>query len=366
MTVPFNNLQEISEGTQAVLVEKISDVIASGVYINGPKTSEFQSEFGHFTRLPHVIPVGNGTDAIEIALRALEVSAGDTVYTVANAGGYSTAAIRQVGATPKYIDVSPRDLEICPDSLAEALRAAEEKPRAVVVTHLYGVAAPIHEIVEICGLYGIPVLEDCAQAIGVRSRGQHVGTFGDVATFSFYPTKNLGGVGDAGAVATKDSRLADKISRAAQYGWSSKYTVDEPFGRNSRMDEIQATVLLERLKTIDDDNRDRVSIYRELSSCNPSLDFVHRDVDGFNAHLAVVRVSNRGAIMQRLAEFGIETVIHYPIPDHMQAAYLYHGPPLHATEANAKRILSLPCHPRLSRLDIDVLLEALRTVTGDQ
>ena len=357
--VPFNRLQEPSRAERARLLGEISDVIASGIYINGPKTERFLSEFGSYVGSPHVVPVGNGTDALEVALRALGVSAGETVYTVANAGGYSTTAIRQLGAHPTFIDVSPDDLQICPESLAQTLQATSKKPSALVVTHLFGAMAPVQEVVKICEPFGIPVVEDCAQAIGVRSQGRHVGTFGKVATFSFYPTKNLGGVGDAGAIGTDDPLLAEKISSLAQYGWTAKYTVEEPLGRNSRMDEVQAAVLLGRLERIDESNRERLSIYRELSSANLSIDFVHRDSPNFNAHLAVLRVQNRVAAEEYFAQCGIETVVHYPIPDHKQRAYEYIGEPLSVTEESSTKVLSIPCHPRLSRKQVDGLLDAL-------
>jgi len=357
--VPFNRLQEPSRAERARLLGEISDVIASGIYINGPKTERFLREFGSYVGSAHVIPVGNGTDALEIALRALGVSAGETVYTVANAGGYSTTAIRQLGAHPTFIDVSPDDLQICPESLAQTLQATSKKPSALVVTHLFGAMAPIQDVVKICEPFGIPVVEDCAQAIGVRSQGRHVGTFGKVATFSFYPTKNLGGVGDAGAISTDDPLLAQKISSLAQYGWAAKYTVEEPLGRNSRMDEVQAAVLLRRLELIDESNRERLSIYRELSSANLSIDFVHRDNPNFNAHLAVLRVQNRVAAEEYFSQCGIETVVHYPIPDHKQKAYEYIGEPLSVTEEISTKVLSIPCHPRLSRKQVDRLLDAL-------
>ena len=358
--VPFNNLREQSLEFSSRLLHEIAAILESGVFINGEKTRDFTSQLASFTEIPFLIPVGNGTDALEIALRSLGIGRDDRVVTVANAGGYGTAAIRQVGAEPTYVDVDDNDLQLSPLALLELLDSDMPKPKAVIVTHLFGAIGQVEEIVRICEENAIPVIEDCAQAMGTSSHGRHAGSFGTVATFSFYPTKNLGGVGDAGAIATHDETVARKAKSLAQYGWEAKYSVSAPFGRNSRIDEIQAAALSLRLTELVQANNARKLVYERLESSAPLIDFVHRRHPNFNAHLAVIRTTNRSSVQDHFQRRKIETLVHYPVPDHWQSAYPPSGVRLPITEKNSLQILSIPCHPRLDESQIEAITEALQ------
>jgi dTDP-4-amino-4,6-dideoxygalactose transaminase len=357
--VPFNDVtvrspaerREISRAFEAVLVE--------GQYFFGEQSNRLELEFAEFVGSEYVIPVGNGTDALEISLRAVGVSKGDVVICVANAGGYSSVAINLVGGVPVYVDVNHDDLQMNPEALESAIARCGSKPKALVITHLYGAVGQVEKIVEICRAHNIAVVEDCAQAIGVRKDGKHAGTFGDVGTFSFYPTKNLGGVGDSGAVVTSSSTLAKKVRALAQYGWTKKYTSSVPFGRNSRMDEIQAAVLRIRLRKIDRENTSRLKIFRRYLGVSNRLDFVHRDHPDFNSHLAVLRVNFRPEVKNRLLALGVETAVHYPLLDSQQDVFGGKSMGTAVAMNNSPRIISIPCHPGLSAGQVDLVCEGL-------
>jgi len=364
MRVPFNSLlprsgPELDETASAVLA-----VIESGQFFFGVETRSFEAEFAAYLGAETAVSVGNGTDALEIALRALDVGPNDLVICVANAGGYSSIAIRQVGANPVYVDVDPDSLQMLPKSLEDGISSAQSKPKAVIVTHLYGAVGDIEAIVAICDKHEIPLVEDCAQAIGVAKNGIYAGNFGTLATFSFYPTKNLGGVGDAGAVVTNNAALAEGVRALAQYGWSEKYVVTEPNGRNSRMDEVQAAVLRIRLRNIDSLNSRRLEIYRMYLRGAQELDFVHRDHTSFNAHLAVIRVRDRKAVADIFKRNGVQTAVHYPVLDSAQEGFPGRSGGLKNSEAGSHSVISVPCHPGLTSSQIGLVGSTLRKVAS--
>lgn len=337
-------------------------VVAGGWYILGPAVRSFEAEFAGYCGVGHAIGVGNGTDALEIALRGLEVGPGDRVATVANAGGYATTAILATGAEPLYVDVEPGTMVMD----ARALAAAVPRPRAVVVTHLYGRMADMPAILAAAG--GAPVIEDCAQAHGARLGGRHAGSWGSVGCFSFYPTKNLGALGDGGAVTTNDTELARRMRALRQYGWAAKYRAEFP-GRNSRLDEIQAAVLRVKLPYLDRWNERRLGIaalYRNLLAGLP-LEPPSADGPEYVAHLYVIRTPAREALREKLAGTGIGTDVHYPVPDHRQEAA--RGKPwaevcLPVTERCAAEVLTLPCFPELSEEEVRRVAEAVRVNMG--
>jgi len=337
----------------------IENVLNSHWYILGQEVNKFEEEFSNFVGVAHCISVANGSDALELALRGLGVQPKDRVVAVANAGFYGSTAIHAVGATPLYVEIDPVSLTLCPKSLSEII---DSKPSVIIVTHLYGQLADIEEIVKIASAAGIPVLEDCAQSHGARRNGKQAGSFGTVACFSFYPTKNLGALGDGGAVVTNDSDLAAKIKQLRQYGWSQKYQVAIPGGRNSRLDEMQAAILRVKLPHLDGWNAQRRSIAKRYNDAFSGFDLqlpssVSEDYVG---HLYVVRVKNRTAFAAALKEQQINTDIHYPIADHNQPAYVVTGlTSLEETERACETVISLPCFPGLTDEEVERVINAV-------
>jgi aminotransferase EvaB len=298
---------EVAPALTQALQEAADRVIASTRYVLGPEVEGFEREFASFCGSAHCVSVANGTDAIELALRAMGVTRGDRVVTVANAGYYAATALRAIGAEPFYVDVGD-DLLMSTAGLEEALAGA----RAVVVTHLYGQMALVGDIVERARLVNVPVIEDCAQAHGAVRAGKCAGTFGALGCYSFYPTKNLGALGDGGAVITSDANLASRVRSLRQYGWSSRYCVDRAGGRNSRLDEMQAAFLRVKLPNLPAWNAARVAIARRY--CD-GLRGLPLRVPGWRngeyvAHLFVISCADRGPLRARLAAAGICTEIH--------------------------------------------------------
>ena len=355
MTIPFNDLQRSSSRDLKLKEEAIGQVIRSGVFFFGPETEAFERELGEFLGTQNVALVGNGTDALEIALLALGVGPGDRVLTVPNAGGYATTAILKCGAQVGYVDISALTLQMDPQSLAAALDRPGQKPKALILTHLYGYMAPSEEIVSICRDHGVLVLEDCAQGIGLRLAGTHVGNFGDIGTLSFYPTKNLGGAGDSGAIFSAHSEYTQRARQFAQYGWGEKYHNDVVMGRNSRIDEIQSAILRLNLRHLEADNTRRRQIVSHLAAELGHLVFPHNDGRAYNGHLTVVLHQERDHLKNFLRARGIESAIHYPVPDHRQLAWSAPEVNLPVTESQTEKILSLPVFPQLSDGEVEYL-----------
>ncbi|WP_460145098.1 DegT/DnrJ/EryC1/StrS family aminotransferase [Pseudomonas sp. S2_A02] len=328
-------------------------------YIMGEEVKAFEREFADYVGTEHCISVANGSDALEIALLGLGVGPGDRVVTVANAGFYSSTAIRAVGAEPVYVDVDDTSLTMCPVSLKMAL----SKPaKVVIVTHLYGQMADIETLAAISRSTGAAVLEDCAQSHGARSAKRQCGSFGDLACFSFYPTKNLGALGDGGAIVTSSSDIAKRLLSLRQYGWSTKYHVTVPLGRNSRLDEMQAAILRVKLPLLDQWNSERRSIASQYCAAFAKLPvkLPASLSDDFVAHLFVLRVEDRDAFTSYLKEHGVSTDVHYPVPDHRQTAYILNETfNLPVTELASSKLVSLPCFPGLTSQQIDRVIEVV-------
>lgn len=341
------------------LREAADRVIASNWYVLGREVESFEREFAAYCGSAHCVGVANGTDALELALRAIGVGRGDRVLTTANAGGYTATALRAIGAEPAYVDVGDHLL-----MTATELGPQLEDARAVVVTHLYGHMAPIDAIVEVARAANVPVIEDCAQAHGAVRNGKSAGTFGAMGCFSFYPTKNLGAIGDGGAVVTSDAGLATTLRALRQYGWGTKYRIDRGGGRNSRLDEIQAAFLRVKLPYLQRWNAARVEIARRYYEGLQGLPLqvpVWRAGE-YVAHLFVVRCTARDALRAHLAAAGIGTEIHYPIPDYAQPIErrLEH-PHLPRTEAASREVLTLPCYPGMPSAETDRVIAAIRS-----
>lgn len=335
-------------------------VVDSHWYVLGSQVTAFEEEFAAYVGVSNCISVANGSDALELALKGLNIGTGSRVVAVANAGFYGSTAIHAVGAEPVYADVDPATLTLCPKSLASVI--AESNPSVIIVTHLYGQLANIEEIVQIASSAGIPVLEDCAQSHGARRGAKQAGSFGTIACFSFYPTKNLGALGDGGAVVTNDDALAARIRQLRQYGWDQKYRVAIPGGRNSRLDEMQAAILRVKLPHLDSWNEQRRSIAQRYSAAFAGLDMrLPCSVsDDYVAHLYVVRVKDRSAFAAALKAQSVSTDIHYPIPDHKQPAYSNAASvALKVTEQACDSVISLPCFPGLSDEEVSRVIAAV-------
>ncbi len=343
--------------------EAVERVINSQWFILGAEVEAFEREFAAYCGVSACVSVANGTDALELALRACGVGAGDRVALVANAGYYGSIATNLVGAVPLYIDIDEATMTMEPAQLARAL---ESRPKAVIVTHLYGRLANIEALCALAERAGVPLIEDCAQAHGAMHGGRKAGSFGTLGCFSFYPTKNLGALGDGGAVVTNDGALSARLRQLRQYGWKSKYHVDLPGGRNSRLDEMQAAILRVRLTRLDEWNASRREIARRYSAAFATLPLAApAPVDEtYVAHLYVVRSSERDALRAHLATRGVASDIHYPVADHHQAVSgdTANGESaLPVTDRACRSVLSLPCFPGLSAEEVD---EAIASVAS--
>ncbi|EZP54001.1 DegT/DnrJ/EryC1/StrS family aminotransferase [Delftia sp. RIT313] len=357
----INNLSEKINAYEAKIKAATSRVIDSGWLVLGPEVKRFENLFAEYLGAQYCVSLANGTDAIELSLRALGVESGDIVATVANAGMYTTTALLAIGAIPFFIDV---DLTTRNTTLKEVQRALDAGVKAVVVTHLYGRATPeIKEIAQQCALHGVPLLEDCAQSHGASIGDQRTGTFGDASSFSFYPTKNLGALGDGGAVVTNRNDIAEKVARLRQYGWSSKYCVEYGGARNSRLDEIQAAILAVFLPDLDAANERRRHIAKRYS-----LEIKHTEITlppigsaDYVAHLYVIQSSKRNLLQAYLKGFGISSDIHYPIPDYRQPLFKdkFAEIGLKNTERLCSEILTLPCYPEMNDSLVDQVISAV-------
>jgi aminotransferase EvaB len=293
-------------------------------------------------------------------LRALGITSGDKVITVANAGAYSTTAILAVGATPLYVEIDADTLLLSVNHLRGLISA---ETRAIVVTHLYGQVAPVDVVLTAAAEYGIPIIEDCAQAHGALFNGRRVGSWGALGCFSFYPTKNLGSLGDGGAVTTNDDELAKRVQMLRQYGWLSKYKIALPGGRNSRLDELQAAILRVKLPYLDNWNQRRYEISQlYVVGIRHSLVTLPRIAAGsFVGHLFVVRSPRRDELRVHLKQNQIMSEVHYPIPDYRQPALatLFPSISLPATERTCGEILTLPCFPEMSDAEVQSVIDAV-------
>ena len=362
MRIPINDLRRVDTALAAEMYEAVQQVLHRGWFVLGPELEAFEAEFAAYCGVPHAIGVANCTDALELALRALEVGPGREVATVANAGMYGTTAILRAGAVPLYIDVDECNLSMSPEALNAAISS---KTAAVVATHLYGRMARIEELLAIAGRAGIPVVEDCAHSVGARKDGRQCGSWGALGCFSFYPTKNLGAMGDAGAVVASDAVLARKVRALRQYGWTSKYHSTLSGGRNSRMDEIQAAVLRVKLPHLNAWNVRRREIAARysagLAGCDLILPLAGAESNDVS-HLYVIRSRRRDQLRESLCTNGIGTDIHYPIPDHLQPSMRgvpFRQTPLTVTEQSAREILTLPCFPELTAGELDEVIRAV-------
>ena len=349
---------------KAAIDAAIQHVLESGWYILGKEVEAFELAFAGYIGASHAIGVGNGTDALELALRACGVGPGDLVFTVSLTAVATVAAIELVGATPVLVDIDPVTYTMDPNCLENALaHPPTGKPKAVIPVHLYGQPADMPAIQELSRRYGLYLIEDCAQCHGARLAGRMTGTWGDIATFSFYPTKNLGALGDGGMVVTSNSELAERTHSLRQYGWQQRYISEIP-GCNSRLDELQAAILRVKLGYLEAENTRRITLAARytMALTNSSLTLPACRAGARHVyHQYVVRSPRRAALQAYLRSQGIGTLVHYPSAVHQQPAYQSRislaGSLLHS-ERTAAEVLSLPIYPELTDSQVDSVAEA--------
>lgn len=350
MKIPFLDLRAAYRELKPEIDAAVSRVLDSGWYILGPEVEAFEAEWAAYCEAKRAVGLANGLDALTLALRALGVGPGDEVIVPSNTYIATWLAVSAVGATPVPVEPDPATHNIDPARIEAAITP---RTRVLLPVHLYGQPADMDRVLEIARAHGLAVVEDAAQAHGARYKGRRIGAHGDIVCWSFYPGKNLGALGDAGAVTTDNADLADRIAMLRNYGSRQKY-VNEEQGVNSRLDPVQAAVLRVKLKVLDDwteRRREIAAAYaRGLADSGLTLPHVPDWADPA-WHLYVVRSPARGTLQQRLAGAGVGTLIHYPIPPHMQTAYATLGlapEALPIARTLADEVLSLPMGPHLS------------------
>ena len=359
--IPCANPLAQYEAHRGEIDAAIQRVLAGGRYILGTEVQSFEAEFAAYLGVRFAIGVGSGTEALHVALRACGIGSRDEVITVSHTAVATVAAIELCGATPVLVDIEPNYYTMNPEKLEAAIGP---KTKAIVPVHLYGQPVDLNPILEVARRQGIRVIEDCAQAHGATYKGRRVGSFGDLGCFSFYPTKNLGAMGDGGIIVTADPVLAERVRLLREYGWAERYVSRLP-GLNSRLDEVQAAILRVKLGHLDADNARRArlaALYGEglsetglgLPMCRPGVTHVY--------HLYVVRANRRDALQGFLASRQIGALIHYPVPVHMQPAYrdrLRGADRLPESERAAREVLSLPIYAEMLEDDVQAVVKAV-------
>ena len=338
-------------------------VLESGWYILGEEVKAFEEEFANYIGVSYGVGVGSGTEAIHLALVACGIGPGDEVITVSHTATATVAAIELSGATPVFVDIEPDFYTIDPAKLDAAITP---RTKAIIPVHIYGLPADMDPILEVAEKHNLRLIEDSAQAHGATYRGKRVGSLGDVGCFSFYPTKNLGAIGDGGMLVTNNIELGQKARLLREYGWTERQ-VSQFAGWNTRLDEVQAAILRVKLKHLDEDNSKRMrlaEIYNEelsLSTTNLILP-KQRENSTHVYHLYVIRSAKRDELLSLLRKKGIGALIHYPVPVHLQPAYnsLQGHDKLPETEHIAKEIISLPIYPELSEYDLQTVVKAVK------
>jgi dTDP-4-amino-4,6-dideoxygalactose transaminase len=367
LTIPQTDPRAGYIAQRAEIDAAIARVLEGGAYILGREVEAFERRFADFIGVPHSVGVASGTDAIELALRACGIGSGDLVFTVSHTAVATVAAIERAGATPVLIDVEPGTYTMAPRELVRALENPPPgRPAAVLPVHIYGQPAELSGLAEIARAHGLRLIEDCAQSHGALYRGKPTGSFGDLGCFSFYPTKNLGAVGDGGMVVTGDPTLATALQELREYGWRDRF-ISLRSGINSRLDAIQAAVLGVKLCSLAAGNACRQAIAARYDAGLAGLPValpVRRPDATHVFHQYVIRAAERDELRSQLRIAGIATGIHYPLPVHQQPAYLgrlARGPSgLGVTERAAPQILSLPIYPQLSTGAADKVVAELR------
>jgi dTDP-4-amino-4,6-dideoxygalactose transaminase len=365
--VPFLDLQSIQLEHRDQLAAAFERVLHSGWYVLGDEVKRFEQEYAAYCGARFAVGVANGLDALSLVLRALDIGPGDEVIVPSNTYIATWLAVSHVGAMPVPVEPDPRTFNLDPARIAAAITS---RTRAVLPVHLYGQPADMKAILDIAQRHRLHVLEDGAQAHGARLHGKRLGAHGDAVAWSFYPGKNLGALGDGGAVTTNDEALAERLRELRNYGSKVKYHNDV-IGYNSRLDELQAAFLRAKLPHLDPANRRRTKIAQRYLNGLAGLDLVLPVVADFTEpawHLFVVRHRRREALAQRLRELGVATMIHYPVAPHRQPAYAALGMAqgcLPISEALHAQVLSLPIGPTQSDAATDQVIAALHQAVAE-
>lgn len=367
--IAFLDLGAATRELKAEIDAAVARVVTSGWYVGGPEVAAFEAEWAHFCGAKHGVGVGNGLDALHLALKAVGVGPGDEVIVASNGYIATQLAVTMAGATPVPVEPDSATHNLDPARIEAAITP---RTKAIMPTHLYGQPADLDPMLEIAKRHGLKLIDDAAQAHGAKYRGRRIGRHGanghtaSITCWSFYPSKNLGALGDGGAVTTDDPELAEKIRRLGNYGSSIRY-VNQELGVNSRLDPIHAAVLRVKLATLDQWNHRRRAIAALYSAALADCDGLTVPyVPGWAEpawHLYVVQCEDRDRLAARLAEAGVQTLIHYPIPPHRQQAYADMGlaeGSLPIAERLATRVLSLPIGPHLGQDDAERVAEAVR------
>ncbi|MEK6477043.1 DegT/DnrJ/EryC1/StrS family aminotransferase [Catalinimonas sp. 4WD22] len=366
MKIPFLDLYRQQKWSLSAAQHLLSEVMLKDNLLGGKAVSDFEEKFAAYLNLSHVIACANCTDALEICLRALEIGEGDEVIVPANGWMSAAEAACLVGAKPVFVDNHPDSYTIDPDKIEAKITS---KTRAIIPIHLYGYPADMPAICAIAKKHQLKVIEDCAQAHGACIQGKKAGSWGDMAAFSFYPTKNLGAIGDAGAIATQDDARAEVCRQIASHGQIEK-NKHIRMGRNSRMDSFQAAVLVHKLQFLDEWNERRHALARKYNEALKDLPIqlpAEQHADFYHVyHLYVIQLERRDWLQQQLAEMGIGTSIHYPeaVAD-MQVFSKYHGDDTPIASQQADQLLSLPLYPELRDEEQAYVIECLYQLLKD-
>ncbi len=368
--VPFLNLPDLHKPLKEEILALWSSALDTAGFIGGPQVAAFEEEFGAYCEADHCVGVGSGTDALRFALMALGIGPGDTVITVPNTFIATTEAISQVGADIAFVDVDSETVLMDPASLREAAQRLQGKAKAIVPVHLYGQTADMDPINEIAAEFGLKVIEDAAQAQGAKYKGKAAGSLADIAAFSFYPGKNLGACGEAGAVTTNDEELAKKVAMIRDHGQAKKYHHDIE-GYNGRLDAIQAGALRVKLRVLEGWNESRRNSAAAFDAAFGGFTKVHPVAVGKDnvpaRHIYVVHVDDRDALAAHLNESGIDSALHYPISLHLQKCYegmeLGKGS-FPVAEKSATSLLSLPMFPGMTDEQVQRVIAAVTEYEG--
>ena len=362
--IPFNSFHYQNNQLRDKVVKAMADTFDSGWYILGERLKKFEKEFSQYSNVNHTIGVGNGLDAIRISLKALGIGKGDEVIVPANTYIATVLAVTDVGATPIFVEPNSSSYNIDPTKIEEKIT---KNTKVIIPVHLYGLPCEMNDIILIAQRYNLFIIEDNAQAVGAEYKNKKTGSFGILNATSFYPTKNLGAIGDGGAITTNDKALAKKVLLLRNYGSEKKY-YNEVEGYNSRLDEIHAAVLSVKLNYLDQWNNERIKLAdnysKGLSGITTILLPTNEKHSKHTFHLYVIQTKNRNKLAEHLLNNDVQTAIHYPIPPYKQVAYKYlnlNPTNFPITERLADECLSLPLYPGLSEIDQTKIIDSIKT-----
>lgn len=360
--IPLLDLKAQYATIREEMRQAVDKVLEGGAYIMGPEVKKLEQEIAEFCGVKHAIGVANGTDALLLTLKAAGIGPGDEVITTSFTFFATSEVVSQLGATPVFVDIDPKTYNISVDQIRSKIT---EKTKAIIPVHIFGQPAEMDQIMEIAKEHNLFVLEDAAQAIDAEFKGKKIGNWGHAGTFSFFPTKNLGGYGDGGMIVTNDDKIAEKVRLLRVHGCSPKYYA-KMIGYNSRLDELQAAALRVKLRYLrkwNDARREKAAIYDKLLQDVPVVTPYHGENRRHVYHLYIIQADDRAGLMNHLKEHGIATGIYYPVPLHRQEVYQSLGYPegsLPVAEGMAERTFAIPLYPELTQEDQEYIANTIR------